>query len=241
MSKKRLNINYYEVFGISPTASSEDISTAHKVLAKKYHPDINSSKDAHEKMAMLNEANEVLSDTKKREEYDNELNQNRPQRQNHVKPSPQPAVKKQPHTASDTQKRHAPKHSANFVRSGNAELLRKKTEERLKNVEEAQKRRAEQAQKKAEEAAQKHKQRKVDSDRHDVIDELSALVMDGTAKRKKNMDIDDERYYATKVLLSMVRNDDKHLRRMTEEAERKQRIDDILTLVKEINDKKEWV
>jgi hypothetical protein len=39
----------------------------------------------------------------------------------------------------------------------------------------------------------------------------------------------------------MVRKDDNRLRKMTEEAERKQRIDDILTLVKEINEKKEWV
>jgi curved DNA-binding protein CbpA len=241
MSKQRLNINYYEVFGISPTASSEDISTAHKALAKKYHPDINSSRDAHEKMAMLNEANEVLSDTKKREKYDSELTQNQQQRQNHVKPSHQAAAKKQPRTTPDTQKRNTTVRSASYVHTGNAELLRKRTEESLKRAEAAQKRRAEQAQQKAEEAARKSKQRKADYDRQDVISELSALVMEDTKKRRKNMDVDDERYYATKVLLSIIRNDDKHLRRMTEEAERKQRIDDILTLVKEINDKKEWV
>jgi hypothetical protein len=39
----------------------------------------------------------------------------------------------------------------------------------------------------------------------------------------------------------MVRNDDNRLRKMTEEAERKQRIDEILAHLKEINEKKEWV
>ncbi|MCL2663803.1 MAG: DnaJ domain-containing protein [Oscillospiraceae bacterium] len=231
MSKKRLNINYYEVFGIPPTATSEDISTAHKALAKMYHPDINNREDAHEKMTMLNEANDILSDNKKREKYDNELKQHQKQNQNPEKPSSQPVEKKQARTSADTQER-----------TGKAELLRRKAEERLKRVEIAQKRRAEQAQKKAEEAAQKNKQRKIDFDRQEVINDLSALVMDDTTKRRKNVDVDEERYYATKVLLSMVRRDDNRLQKMTEEAERKQRIDEILTLVKEINEKKdEWV
>jgi curved DNA-binding protein CbpA len=192
-------------------------------------------------MAMVNEANDVLSDTKKREEYDNELNQNQPQKHGQEKSSYQTTVAKQARTTAETQERSAHERNAQFFRMEKAEMLRKKAEERLKKVEEAQKIREEQAQKKTEEAARINKQRRVDFDRQDVINDLSALVMDDTAKRKKNMDIDDERYYATKVLLSMARNDDKHLRRMTEEAERRQRIDDILTLVKEINDKKEWV
>jgi len=242
MSKQRLNINYYEVFGIPPTASSEDISTAHKALAKMYHPDINSSKDAHEKMTLLNEANDVLSDTGKRRKYDNELSQHHQQRQNQKRASSQTVETKHPSATAEAQERNAPTRSAQFQRMEKAEMLRKKAEERLKKVETAQKRREEQAQKKAEEAAQKTKQRKVDFDRQDVINELSALVMDDTAKRKKNMDIDDERYYATKVLLSMVRKDDNRLRRMTEEAERKQRIDEILSLVKDLNEEKEeWV
>jgi curved DNA-binding protein CbpA len=200
-----------------------------------YHPDINSSDDAHEKMALLNEANDVLSDITKREHYDNELNQHRQQGQVQEKASSQTVetnrvtVSKQSRATADT---HA--------RIGKAELLRKKTEDRLKKVETAQKRREEQAQKKDEEAARKNKQRKVDYDRQDVINELSALVMDGTAKRQNNIEIDEERHHATKVLLSMARRDDNRLRKMTEEAERKQRIDEILTLVKEINEKKEW-
>jgi len=231
MSKQRRNINYYEIFGLPPTATSEDINTAHKALAKMYHPDINSSVDAHEKMTMLNEANEVLSDNTKREKYDNELNQTRQQQVNQEKPR----------APANTQERSASTRSAN-TRTEKAELLRKKAEERLKRVEVAQQKRAEHEQKKAEETVLKNKQLKVEIDRQDVINDLSALVMKDSAKRKKNMDVDDERYYATKVLLSMVRKDDTRLRKITEEAERKQRIDDILTLVKEINNKKdEWV
>ena len=231
MSKQRRNINYYEIFGLPPTATSEDINTAHKALAKMYHPDINSSVDAHEKMTMLNEANEVLSDNTKREKYDNELNQTRQQQVNQEKPR----------APANTQERSASTRSAN-TRTEKAELLRKKAEERLKRVEVAQQKRAEHEQKKAEETVLKNKQLKVEIDRQDVINDLSALVMKDSAKRKNNMDVDDERYYATKVLLSMVRKDDTRLRKITEEAERKQRIDDILTLVKEINNKKdEWV
>jgi len=74
-------MNYYDVFGIPPTASSEDISAAHKALAKKYHPDINESKDAHERMTILNKANEVLSDNAKRRAYDNKLKWDEQQRQ----------------------------------------------------------------------------------------------------------------------------------------------------------------
>jgi DnaJ-class molecular chaperone len=245
MSKRKININYYEVFGIPPTATSEDISAAHKALAKMYHPDINSNQDAHEKMTMLNVANEVLSDTTKREKYDNELKQHHQQEQHPGKPSSQADEAKRSHTAPDVQERNAQDRSAQercvHERMERAELLRKKTEERLKKVEAAQQMRMEHAQKKAEEAALKSRQLKVDIDRQDVINELSELVMKDTKKRKKNMEVDEERYYATKVLLSMVRKDDNRLRRMTEEAERKQRIDDILTFVKEINEKKEWV
>ena len=252
MSKKRLNINYYEVFGIPPTATSEDISSAHKALAKMYHPDINSSKDAHEKMTLLNEANDVLSDIKKREKYDNELKLHRQQRHNQTKPASQTgeanktkenqaAVTNQPRATVDTREHRANERNVH-IRTEKAELLRKKTEERLKRVETAQKRRVEQAQKKAEEAALRNKQQKVDFDRQDVINDLSALVMNDNIKRQKNIEIDEERHHATKVLLSMARRDDNRLRRMTEEAERKQRIDEILTLVKEINEnKEEWV
>jgi len=216
--------NYYDVFGLPPTASSEDISAAHKALAKKYHPDINSSKDAHEKMTMLNRANEVLSDNTKRKKYDTELKQSRSQQQGKNIQSSQKVKMNRSGGIRDTEDR-----------TGKAEILRKRAEERLKTEEAARVRREEHAQKKAEEKNLKRKQEKVDSDKQHVINMLSALMMKDNAQKSKKMDVDEERYYATKVLLSLIRNDDAHLRRVAEEAERKQRIEEILTLVKNAN------
>jgi len=215
-------MNYYDVFGISPTATTEDINAAHKALAKTYHPDINSSEDAHEKMAMLNEAHAVLSDSTKREMYDDELKRNREIL------SSQAAKAERSREFAESEER-----------AGKAELLRRKAEARLKSDDAVQKHRMEQAKRRTEETARKHRQAKAESDKKDLIKGLSALVMDDSVKRHKRMDVDEERYYATKVLLSMVRKDDKHLRRMAEEADRKQRIDEILSLVKELNDKKD--
>jgi curved DNA-binding protein CbpA len=223
-----ISVNYYDILGVSPSATSEDINATHKALAKMYHPDVNSSEDAHEKMAKLNEANDVLSDTVKREKYDNELKRNR---QQETVASQTVRVKRYRGTMDAEQ------------RISKAELLRKKAEARLKTEEASRKRRKERDQQKAEKAVRKKRQEKAERDKQYVIDGLSALVMDYNAKRNKKTDVDDERYYATKVLLSMVRRDDTHLRRMAEEAERKQRIEEILTLVKKHNDndKDEWV
>jgi len=220
-------MNYYDVFGVSPTASSDDINSAHKTLAKKYHPDINSSNDAHEKMIMLNEAHEILSDNLKRKEYDKELNLNQPQKRNHEISASQSAVKPGSVTKITEE------------RAGKAELLRRKAEAKLKTHDAAQTRRTEQVQKKDKEAFYKSKQMRVDLDKQHVVNILSDLVIGDNIRRSKNMDIDEERHYATKVLLSMVRNDNEDLRRRAEEAERKQRIDEILSLVKEINNEKE--
>lgn len=67
MAKKR---DYYEVLGVSKTATKADIKKAFRTLAKKYHPDLNKSHDAEEKFKELNEAYEVLSDDNKRANYD---------------------------------------------------------------------------------------------------------------------------------------------------------------------------
>jgi len=223
-------MNYYDIFGVSPSASSDDINAAHKALAKMYHPDINSSEDAHEKMALLNKANEVLSDAKSREEYDAELRRTEREKLDREILSAQTDKIEWPRVTSDT-----------YEQSGRAELNRKKAEARLKNVEAAQKQRMAQVQRKSEESVRKSRQAKVDLDKQRAIDELSALVMERNSRRNKETAVDDEQYYATKVLLSMVRKDDSHLQRMAEEADRKKRIDEILRLVKEQNDKKEWV
>lgn len=62
--------NYYEVLGISKTATADEIKKAYRNLAFKYHPDRNSGdKAAEEKFKEINEAYDVLSDEKKRADY----------------------------------------------------------------------------------------------------------------------------------------------------------------------------
>src|SRR6202165_1091428 len=63
--------DYYETLGVKKSASAEDIRKAFRKLARKYHPDVNpGDKAAEEKFKTLSEANEVLSDPKKRKIYD---------------------------------------------------------------------------------------------------------------------------------------------------------------------------
>jgi molecular chaperone DnaJ len=63
--------NYYEILGVKKSASADDIRKAFRKLARKYHPDVNpGDKAAEEKFKTLSEANDVLSDPKKRKIYD---------------------------------------------------------------------------------------------------------------------------------------------------------------------------
>src|SRR5262249_43989773 len=63
--------DYYELLGVSRKASTKDIRTAFRKLARKYHPDLNpGDKAAEEKCKELQEAYDVRSDTKKRQMYD---------------------------------------------------------------------------------------------------------------------------------------------------------------------------
>ncbi len=63
--------DYYEILGVKKSASAEEIRKAFRKLARKYHPDVNpGDKSAEEKFKALSEANEVLSDPKKRKIYD---------------------------------------------------------------------------------------------------------------------------------------------------------------------------
>ncbi|HUK90340.1 MAG TPA: DnaJ C-terminal domain-containing protein [Blastocatellia bacterium] len=68
--------DYYEVLGLSRTATEDEIKKAYRKLARKHHPDVNpGDKGAEDRFKELNEAYEVLSDPEKRQKYD-QLGQN---------------------------------------------------------------------------------------------------------------------------------------------------------------------
>ncbi|MBB4710658.1 DnaJ C-terminal domain-containing protein [Streptomyces luteogriseus] len=62
--------DFYEVLGVSRTASQDEIQQAYRQLARKYHPDVNKDPGAEERFKDLNEAYSVLSDPKTRARYD---------------------------------------------------------------------------------------------------------------------------------------------------------------------------
>jgi molecular chaperone DnaJ len=66
MSKR----DYYEVLGISRSASKDEINGAFRKLARQYHPDVSEAEDAEERFKEINEAKDVLLDDQKRAAYD---------------------------------------------------------------------------------------------------------------------------------------------------------------------------
>jgi molecular chaperone DnaJ len=62
--------DYYEVLGIARNASGEEIKSAFRRLARRYHPDVSTEPDAEERFKEINEAYAVLSDDEKRAAYD---------------------------------------------------------------------------------------------------------------------------------------------------------------------------
>jgi molecular chaperone DnaJ len=67
MAAKR---DYYDVLGVSRTATKEELKKQYRSLARQYHPDVNSEPDAGERFKEISEAYEVLSDDDKRAAYD---------------------------------------------------------------------------------------------------------------------------------------------------------------------------
>jgi len=66
--------DYYRILGVLPDVSEQEIKTAYRKLAKKYHPDVISDKpELKDKMYDIQAAFEVLGDEKKRAEYDKEV------------------------------------------------------------------------------------------------------------------------------------------------------------------------
>ncbi|MDX6668720.1 MAG: curved DNA-binding protein [Solirubrobacteraceae bacterium] len=62
--------DYYEALGVPRDASEEDIRSAYRKLARKYHPDVNKEPGAEDRFKEISEAYEVLRDKEKRERYD---------------------------------------------------------------------------------------------------------------------------------------------------------------------------
>ena len=68
MATKR---DYYEVLGVNKNATDDELKSAFRKAAKKYHPDLNpDNKEAEAKFKEVNEAYEILSEKQKRAQYD---------------------------------------------------------------------------------------------------------------------------------------------------------------------------
>lgn len=66
-------LNYYQILKVDENAREEEIQKQYRQLAREYHPDVSSEKNAKEKFQKITEAYEVLSDPQLRKKYDRKL------------------------------------------------------------------------------------------------------------------------------------------------------------------------
>lgn len=66
--------DYYRILEINPSASSEEIKSSYRRLARQHHPDVSKGSDSAEVLAKINEAYEVLGNPESRRSYDMERN-----------------------------------------------------------------------------------------------------------------------------------------------------------------------
>ena len=67
-----MNEDLYAILGIDKNATDDEIKKAYRKMAKKYHPDINKTKEAEEKFKQINDAYSILSDPKKKQNYEHD-------------------------------------------------------------------------------------------------------------------------------------------------------------------------
>ena len=86
---------HYELFGVAPTCSIDELRTAYRRLARECHPDVASTATAAGSMAEVNEAWRVLSDERLRRDYDALVGRAGPTTATRVRPAPQPTGQQQ--------------------------------------------------------------------------------------------------------------------------------------------------
>lgn len=123
----------YEILEVSETASDEIIEKAYKVLAKKYHPDLQQNgdkKSAEETMKKINEAYDVLSNKEKRKKYDEELKIKRDNEKTYNQPKQESY---NPSRANQTYASYTQQNTNNRARE-DTEDYREKQEELKRNI-----------------------------------------------------------------------------------------------------------